>query len=86
MSEISRFYGIIITMNFSDHNPPHFHARFGNHKVVIDIKTGGVLAGNFPPRALGMVSEWQSLHVAELMSDWELAQKNQMVQPIKPLE
>lgn len=24
MPEISRFYGIVITMYFPDHNPPHF--------------------------------------------------------------
>lgn len=28
MSEISRFYGIIIHMFFNDHNPPHFHAEY----------------------------------------------------------
>jgi len=27
MPEISRFFGIIITMNYNDHSPPHFHAR-----------------------------------------------------------
>ena len=26
MPEICRFYGIVITMNFSEHGPPHFHA------------------------------------------------------------
>lgn len=29
MPEISLFYGIRITMNWSDHNPPHFHAEYG---------------------------------------------------------
>ena len=28
---ISAFYGIVITMYFSDHPPPHFHARYGDH-------------------------------------------------------
>jgi len=27
MPEISRFLGIVITMYFNDHNPPHFHVR-----------------------------------------------------------
>ncbi|MCK5540763.1 MAG: DUF4160 domain-containing protein [Deltaproteobacteria bacterium] len=27
MPEISRFLGIIITMYFDEHNPPHFHVR-----------------------------------------------------------
>ena len=28
MPEISRFLGIIITMYYNDHNPPHFHVRY----------------------------------------------------------
>lgn len=27
MPEISRFFGTIITMNYNDHAPPHFHVR-----------------------------------------------------------
>ena len=73
-------------MNFSDHNPPHFHARMGKNRALIDIQTGAVLAGSLPPRALGLVAEWRSLHVTDLMADWELAVKNQSVNPIKPLE
>ena len=30
MPEISRFYGIVITMYNSEHNPPHFHIRYRN--------------------------------------------------------
>jgi hypothetical protein len=33
MPEISRFYGIIVAMFFDDHNPPHFHARYGGEKM-----------------------------------------------------
>ena len=29
MPEISRFYGIVISMYYDDHNPPHFHVRYG---------------------------------------------------------
>ena len=37
MPEISRFYGIVITMYWNDHNPPHFHARYGEWITEIDI-------------------------------------------------
>ena len=40
MPEISRFYGIIITMNFNEHNPPHFHAMYQGYEISIDIHTG----------------------------------------------
>jgi phosphomannomutase len=42
--EISRFFGIIIAMYYSEHNPPHFHARYGSDKVEIDIATLSILA------------------------------------------
>lgn len=32
MPEISLFYGIRITMYWSDHNPPHFYAEYGKNK------------------------------------------------------
>lgn len=57
MPEISRFYGIIIAMFFDDHNPPHFHARYGGEKIIIEIDSFRVLEGRIPPRALGLVIE-----------------------------
>lgn len=39
MPEISRFFGIIITMNYSEHPPPHFHVRYGGQKAIIAIET-----------------------------------------------
>jgi hypothetical protein len=29
MPEISRFYGIVIRMFYNEHQPPHFHALYG---------------------------------------------------------
>lgn len=57
MPEICRFYGIIIAMFFDDHNPPHFHARYGEENMAIEIGSLSVLEGQFPPRALGLVVE-----------------------------
>jgi len=66
MPEISRFYGIIIAMFFDNHNPPHFHARYGGEKVAIEIETFRILEGHLSPRALGLVIEWASQHRNEL--------------------
>ena len=30
MPEISRFFGIVIFMNYNDHEPPHFKPKFCN--------------------------------------------------------
>jgi len=86
MPEIARFYGIIITMYYDDHNPPHFHARYGDESVVISIGALGILEGQMSPRALGLVIEWAALHKEELMEDWDLAQKDQSPKKIAPLK
>lgn len=86
MPEISRFLGIIVAMLYNDHAPPHFHARYGEHKVEIAIETFAVLAGSFPPRALGLLIEWAAAHRAELMEDWELARAHAELKRIAPLE
>ena len=57
MPEISRFLGIVIAMFYSDHAPPHFHARYGAHEVIVCIDDGAV-EGYFPRRALGLLLEW----------------------------
>ena len=47
MPEISRFYGIVIKMFFDDHNPPHFHALYGEYEVLININSFAVFADLF---------------------------------------
>ena len=86
MPEICRFYGIIIAMFYDEHNPPHFHARYGDFKVSIDIQTLSVLEGNFPPRALGLVIEWASLHRNELIDNWNMARQQQVPKKVEPLK
>lgn len=54
MPEISRFLGIVIAMFYSDHAPPHFHARYGEYEVTVRIDDGAV-DGHFPRRALGFL-------------------------------
>ena len=45
---ISAFYGILITMYWLDHPPPHFHAAYAGHVAQIEIEsftvTGRVVA------------------------------------------
>jgi Domain of unknown function (DUF4160) len=86
MPEISRFLGIIIAMYFDEHNPPHFHARYGSEKADIAIDSLAVLAGHLPPRVLGLVMEWAAMHQQELTEDWELARHHATLKKISPLE
>jgi hypothetical protein len=86
MPEISRFFGIVIRMFFDDHNPPHFHAEYGDSAALVDILNLSVFAGRLPPRALGLVIEWATLHQQELLADWDMAKRQQAPQRIAPLE
>ena len=85
MPEISRFLGIVIFMNFNEHNPPHFHARYADYEITIEINSG-IVEGKFPKRALNIVLEWYELHKDELMEDWNLLQTTGEFKKIQPLE
>lgn len=85
MPEISRFYGIIIKMYFDDHPPPHFHAEYGEYEGLVNINTLALFSGALPPRALGMVIEWASLHQEELVALWEKARRMEPLGKIMPL-
>jgi len=58
MPQISYFLGVIIRMFYHDHNPPHFHAAYGDFEAIIDIEKNELISGYLPPRVLGLVIEW----------------------------
>ncbi len=83
--EISRFFGIVIAMYYSDHAPPHFHATYGGRWITVRLDDGFVVGG-FPPRARALVLEWYSRHRDELFESWELARRRKPLRRIDPLE
>ena len=48
MPEITCFFGIIIRMYFDDHQPPHFHAIYGNRELQVGINPIAILQGKLP--------------------------------------
>jgi len=86
MPTISHFFGIVIQVFWREHAPPHFHALYGEHEALIDMRTLEVFRGSLPRRALALVLEWASIHGSELMEDWDLCQQKQQPKPIAPLE
>jgi len=72
-------------MYYKDHLPPHFHAKYGEYEITVDINSG-VVEGKFPKRALRLVLEWYELHKEELLKNWEKMQKGEPPDPIPPLE
>lgn len=85
MPRISAFYGIVIWMYYDDHNPPHFHASYGERWAVFGIATAQVMVGSLPARARRLVEEWAAQHRAELLDDWERAHSDEPLLPIDPL-
>jgi hypothetical protein len=84
MPEISRFYGIVIFMNYVDHNPAHFHARYQGDEILYYIQDG-VIEGRMSQRAISMVIDWAKLHKSELLTNWENAKGRKPLNPIQPL-
>ena len=85
MPRLSAFYGIVIYLYWDDHNPPHYHARYGEQEAWIVIATAEVLYGVLPRRALRLVRTWHRLHQGELDAAWEKARANQAPGTIDPL-
>ncbi|MGE5341690.1 MAG: DUF4160 domain-containing protein [Candidatus Omnitrophota bacterium] len=85
MPELARFLGIVIGIFPREHQPPHFHAIYGEYQITVDIDTG-VVHGDFPKRALRHVLEWFDLHQQELFNAWELVQEGFKPNKIAPLE
>ena len=85
MPQIRRFFGIIISMFYDEHNPPHFHATYGEFSAEISIQDLSPIVGHLPSRVLGLVIEWASLHQVELMENWKEARDGRPVKKIAPL-
>lgn len=85
MPVVCYFYGISIFFRFSDHNPPHFHAKYGAYEMSVDIGSW-IMKGDFPKKAEKMVLEWAEQNEANLLKNWKIAQEHGIVEPIEPLE
>lgn len=85
MPEISLFYGIRITMNWDEHNPPHFHVEYAEYKATVSILECVIIKGAIPNRQLKLVLAWATIHQDELMQNWELARSQKPLNRINPL-
>jgi len=85
MPEISLFYGIRITMNWNEHNPPHFHVEYVEYRATVLIQEGIIDRGYIPNKQLKLILAWNEIHKDELMQNWELSKKHQAMNSINPL-
>lgn len=85
MPEICRFLGIVISMYYKEHAPPHFHAKYAEKRAAFSINDLTIIEGCLPKRIVSLVLEWAFDHRKELLEDWKLAQKHEALKKIKPL-
>ncbi|MGQ0792770.1 MAG: DUF4160 domain-containing protein [Deltaproteobacteria bacterium] len=57
MSEISRFFGIIIRM-YAELDAPHFHAYYQNEAAVFGVEPVDLLSGTLSKRQRRLVEAW----------------------------
>ncbi|MDR0867897.1 MAG: DUF4160 domain-containing protein [Planctomycetota bacterium] len=86
MPELSRFFGVVITMYADDHNPPHFHATYGDDEALFDMVNGVFLKGNLPAKEARLVLAWYEIHREELLRNWDNLTNGKAHFKIKPLE
>lgn len=72
-------------MNYNDHLPPHFHARYQDQEITMEIETG-LVQGRMARRELRMVLEWSEKYQEQLLNDWDLARARRQLQRIPPLD
>ena len=85
MPILSMFFGIIITMYWKDHNPPHIHVKYNEFNAIFDFN-GNLIEGDFPVRQKKFVVAWIALHEDELNANWNLAKDKQELFKIDPLK
>ncbi len=58
MPLIEIFNGIKIYVYNGEHRPPHFHAKYGEHEVLVLIETGKIYTGEMPIKQLKRIMIW----------------------------
>ena len=75
---------MVIKMYFmgKEHGVAHIHAIYGEYVGVIDIRSGEMLEGDLPAKALSMVQEWTAANNEALLEMWN----TQKFRQLPPLE
>ena len=85
MPVLSMFYGVIISMFYKDHNPPHIHIQYAEYNAIVDFD-GNILEGELPVKQRKLIEAWIVLHQDELYANWQLAKDKQNLFKIDPLK
>ena len=83
MPTISIFFGMVITMYWDEHPPPHCHVRYKDNRAVVAIETGLLLHGTLPTGAKRALSAWTDRHRHELMANWARIEQKVPLWPVQ---
>ncbi len=82
MPTISILGGIVVSMYYNDHPPPHFHAYYQGHRALVTIEDGAIARGSLPLRVERKVRGWALLRQEELLANWQRAQDDEPLERI----
>jgi hypothetical protein len=71
-------------MFYDEHNPPHFHAEYGEYKAMFDFE-GDLIKGEFPNKQTKIVAAWAVLNKENLVANWIIGQNGGQVRDIPSL-
>lgn len=71
-------------MFIKEHNPPHFHAFYGDYAATFSIDTGQMIQGELPPNKAALVTAWAIIHKKELIKNWNNLAKGLNAKKIDP--
>lgn len=69
-----------------EHNPPHIHVLYKDHKAIVDIHNSSITKGFLPNKQKKLVLAWVELRKEELLADWEISQRTEKPFRIDPLK
>ena len=78
------FYGIVIRMYYTDHNPPHIHAYYNDKIAQFDFN-GNIIKGVMSNKQIKLIQAWILLHKEELLANWALSKNSEEPFRIRPL-
>ena len=86
MPELSRFFGLLIKIQYRDHDPPHIHVWYGGKdRATVDIYDAVMLQGDLPRSQYALVAAWIYLHQQELEDAWNGSRSGKKPRKISPL-
>lgn len=74
MPTVILFDGIKIEMFANDHNPPHVHVKYAEHKCLLTLNTIMIYAGSMPVKPLKRAQTYVTNHRDSLINLWFLLQ------------